>query len=565
MSETGTLDAGGPVELGREPDFALGRLLVRPSSCEILHANSNLSLEPRVMQVLVALAHSGGKAVTRDKLIERCWEGRVVGDAAITRCIGVLRKAASGCDMGFEIETLSKVGYRLIIRPPKSDLGREPDRYDGANTFQTQQPALHGLAPPLFPLDLPHGHVGKKLHTGGSTDRHGKPTLGVLPFINLSGEAEQSYFADGVTEDIITMLSRFRELLVAPRSSTFALKDNDLAQIVARLGVQYLLTGTIRKVGDRIRVTTELMNCESRTQIWREQYDREFSDIFQLQDELSRSVAAVVIPALQNTEIVRAKRKLPSDLNAYDLYLRALPHLWAGTKDEISKAIALLRDSVRQQNTSVPALCALSWSLLLSAPLGAASPAEALEEAFQHAREAIDLDEKDAFAQAVYSVALAYASREPEQAIVHAEEAVRLNPASTFAWGARGVSNHFGGQFERALESVELAAKLSLSDSFMYLWLSFAAAACFALERYDEGIEAARRAIQRNPQFGTAHRLLAANLAFTKRIDEAREVTRRRNVVQRTSLRELRQMGLFRPAAIFERYLEAQRLCGVTD
>jgi len=272
-----------------------------------------------------------------------------------------------------------------------------------------------------------------------------------------------------------------------------------------------------------------------------------------------------VIPALQNTEIVRARRKLPSDLTAYDLYLRALPHLWAGTKEEISKAIILLRDSLHHENANVPCLCALSWSLLLSAPLGAAPPTEVLAEALQHARKAIDLDEKDAFAQAVYSVALAYASCEPEQAIIHAEEAVRLNPASTFAWGARGVASHFDGQFERALESVDLAAKLTLSDSFMYLWLSFASAAHFAMERYDQGIDTARKAIQRNPHFGTAHRLLAANLAFAKRIDEAREITRRRNIIQQTSLRELRQMGLFRHTAILERYLEAQQICGVSD
>jgi TolB-like protein/DNA-binding winged helix-turn-helix (wHTH) protein len=563
MSEPASLKIHGLViDLCRETDFMLGRLLVRPSACEIVDTNSIVSLEPRVMQVLAALVQAEGQVVTRDQLIERCWDGRVVGDAAITRCVGALRKLAAACDNAFAIETLSKVGYRLVLQEPeRGERQRDVPLAKGAEGAQSLvgYESLGDTTNPVFPLQLPRRPA---MSTGPE-----KPSIGVLPFLNLSGDPEQEYFADGVTEDIITALSRFHELLTAPRSSTFAFKGRviDVTEIVRRLGVQYLLTGSVRKASKRIRITAELVHCKSGAQVWRERYDRGLSDIFELQDELSRSVAAVVLPALQHAEVERVRRKAPGDLTAYDLYLRALPHMWAGTKDEIPKAITLLRQSLQHESANVTALCALSWALILSAPLGAASPGKMLKEAFQHACKAIDLDEEDAFAQAVYSMALTQVSAEHDQAVLHAEESVRLNPASTFSWGTLGAVSHFAGHFERALESLNLAVRLSLSDNFLYMWLTLVTAADFALERYDEGIVVARQAIQRNPNFGTAHRLLAANLALAQRIDEAREVTRKRDVVQQTSLQELRALGLFRQEAVIERYIGAQRLCGMND
>jgi len=312
-------------------------------------------------------------------------------------------------------------------------------------------------------------------------------------------------------------------------------------------------------------VTAELTQCESRSQVWRERYDRSLRDIFQLQDELSRNVAAVMLPALQVAEVERVRRTPPNDPTAYDLYLRALPHMWAATREEIPAAISLLRQSLQRASDDPAALCALSMSLILAAPLGAGPPAEALAEALAHATRAIELDEGHAFAQAVYSIALACTSSEHDQVILHAEDAVRLNPGSTFAWGALGLANHFAGHFDRALENLDLAVRMSPSDNFVYLWLTFVAASDFGLEHYENGIDAARKAIQRNPNFGTAHRLLAASLALTGRIEMARDVTRRRDAVQQTTISDIRAMRLFRQEAVIDRYLAAQRLCGVAE
>lgn len=524
------------IELGRAQPFRLGALDVKPATRQVVRGNRSETIEPRVMQVLVALAQAQGAVVSRDVLIATCWGGTVVGDNAIHRTISRLRELAStfGTD-AFQIETIARVGYRLTHEPT--------------------------AAPPSMVW------MGDQIVAGRIEAPAQKPFIGVLPFRNLSGDPKQDYFADGVTEDIITALSRFRELLTAPRSSTFAFKGNsdNVAEVARMLGVQYVLTGSIRKDSKHVRMTAELTRCESGAQVWREQYDRDLRDIFDVQDELSRNVAAVMLPALQIAEVERVRRKSPDDLTAYDLYLRALPHLWAGTRNEIPTAIALLRQALQHESADVATLCALAWSLILAAPLGVSPPEKVLPEALRHARKAIELDDGHAFAQATYSLALSTVSSEYDQVILHAEDAVRLNPASTLTRAVLGIANHFAGRFDSALANLDLAIELGPSDSFVYLWLTFMAAADFGLERYEDGIEAARKAIQRNPDYGTAHRLLAANLALTHRIDAALDVTRRRDAVQQTSLHELRAMRLFRQEAIVERYLAAQQLCGVVE
>lgn len=546
------------IKLGQVSSFRLGSLDIEPATRQVIRGDRSETIEPRVMQVLVSLAHADGAVVTRDELIATCWNGTVVGDNAIHRTISRLRELADAFGgSSFQIETIARVGYRLtsssVVRTSRAES-------PGAEASAHRRTSI---VVPLRPLR----RSGDAMATSRSETLARKPYVGVLPFQNLSGDCKQDYFADGVTEDIITALSRFHELRTAPRSSTFAFKGNtDAVTEIARvLGVQYVLSGSIRKANKRIRVTAELTHCENSTQVWSERYDRNLNDIFDIQDDLSRTVAAVMLPALQIAEVERVRRKSPDEPTAYDLYLRALPHMWAATREEIPTAISLLQQSLRHESADVATLCALSWSLILAAPLGAAPPEEVLPEALRHARKAIELDEGHSFAQAVYSIALACNSSEYDQVILHAEDAVRLNPGSTLAWGALGTAYHFAGRFDCAIENLDFAVRLSPSDSFVYMWLTFMAAADFALQRYEDGTEAARKAIQRNPNFGTAHRLLAANLALSQRIDMALDVTRRRDAVQQTSLHELRAMRLFRQEAIIERYLAAQRLCGVVE
>lgn len=498
------------------------------------------------MQVLVALTRRAEDVVSRDELLALCWSGRIVGEDAIQRSIAKVRQLgkASGT---FAVETIPRVGYRLvpIVLPALADGCTMPS----GGRDSTQREPLNLAA------DLPRAaQAVTKL-----------PSVGVLPLLNLTGDVTLDYFVDGISEDIITALSRFHEFRTAPRGATFTHRGNsgDPAETGRRMGLQYILTGTVRQAEDRVRVSVELTHCASGQQIWRDSFDRGFAGVFDLQDELSRSVAAVLFPALRSAEVEQARHIKARDTTAYDLYLRALPHMWAGVREDILQAIALLRDSLEREPTAA-VLGALSFSLLLAPPLGAMPRADALPEALRLARRAMELDFSDSFIQATYSTALSVTSTDHGQVALHAEEAVRLNPSSAFAWGALGVSRCLIGEFEHGLVGLEMATRLSPSDVLVYFWRTFEAAAAFALERFEEGVSAARSAMMHNPNYGTAHRLLAANLAMLGRTGEAREVTRRRDLEQRTSLEEIGAMGLFQQTSIMARYVAAQRLCGVT-
>lgn len=395
----------------------------------------------------------------------------------------------------------------------------------------------------------------------------GKPSVAVLPFRNLSGDPEQDYFTDGVTEEIITALARFHALRVAARSASFPFKGSTLEgrEIAGRLGVQYLLTGSMRRAANRIRVTAELTNAETGLQVWTDRYDRDLADIFDLQDDIGRTVAAVVEPAVRGAEIERARRKPTESLTAYDLYLRALPHLWAATREAIPRAIALLRQSLAHDADSAPTLATLAWGLFMAPIEGIGRPGETLAEALELARRAVEQDREDAFAQAMYGFAVSGIADQYDQGCLHAEEAVRLNPGLPLAWGALGYTSNRRGDFARGIECLELAVRLGPSDGFLYFWLTGLAGAHFALGRHDEGIAWARKAVQRHPGFGTAHRLLAAHLVLAGHVEEAREISRRRDAVQRTTLTELRALRLFHQPDILDRYIAAQRACGVEE
>lgn len=528
------------IDLAREGDFWLGGLLVRPSSCRVWEGTEK-RVEPRVMEVLVVFHRADGATVTRAQLVDECWRGRAVSDDAIARVIAKMRQLANGANgiPHFEVETLPRVGYRLTEKPSEGPRARH-ENFERAGHEIPPAPAAFSFS--------------------------NKPSIAVLPFQNLSGDAEQEYFANGVTEDIITALSHFRELLVVSRGSSFAFKGKGLSvrQIAQQLGVRYVLSGSMRKVSSRLRVTAELTDAGSGMQIWTDRYDRDLIDIFDLQDELSRTVAAVVQPAVRGAEVERARRKPPTDLSAYDLYLRALPHLWAATRDEMPKAIQLLQQSVKLDATSAATLAALAWCLVWASPVGADASLKTRAEALVLARRAVEQDSNDAFAQAVYGIVLSM-SDEHDLALLHAQEAVHLNPSSAVAWGTLGMVSTWCEDFESATKSLDRAIGLSPYDTLLYVWMTWLTLAYFALRRYEEGIVWARRAVQHNPNFGTAHRLLAANLVLAERLEEARDVTRKRDAVQTTTIRELRAMRLFQQEEVLERYLSAQRMVGVSE
>ena len=448
--------------------------------------------------------------------------------------------------------------YRDLAKLLREELNTEPDRktkalIEGLRDGTHRTGAIDDPVPAAF---------------DGMAECAGKPCIAVLPFRNMS-DAKQAgdYFADGIADEIIVALSRFHEVVVIARGSSFAFKGKELThrKVAERLGASFVLDGTIRRSGSRIRISAELTHAASDALVWSERYDRPLADIFDLHDDISVSVAAAVAPAIRDAEIRHARGRRPANLSAYDCYLRALPFLWAGTRDDVARAIGLLRQSLTLDQMSGSTMAALAWGLIMAAPLGADSPPEARAEAQDLARRAVELDATDAFAHAVYGFTLLRRADENEQGRLHCEEATRLNPGSAFAWGTLGVIASMAGDYENAVECLDRALTLSPFDPMLHLWMTGLAASNFALGRHETGIVWARKSIQQNPANGMGHRLLAANLAVAGRVDEARTVTSRRDAVQRTTLREMRMSRYFRQAEVLCRYLSAQRMAGVAE
>ena len=550
----------------RQPGFAahalqlLGDIAAHPDQFDAkrseAHYRQALALaEPRSMRPLVAHCHFGlGK-------LHRHEGGRKRANEHLTTAATMYREMR----MRFWQEQAESA-----LRKPYATRHIEPAVPPGAAEAEALAPCQDLVVVPKGQLDGPPTirAIAKSTPPAPAHMMFAeKPSIAVLAFKNMSGDPEQEYFAEGVTEDIITALSRFHALLVIARGSSFAFKGMGLTlrQIAGQLGVQYVLSGSMRKAGNRIRVSAELTHAGSDVQVWSDRYDRALVDVFDLQEDISRTVAAVVEPAVRDAEIERARRKPPVNLSAYDLYLRALPHLWAGTGGDNRKATELLRQSLRLDPTRPPTLAALAWGLVMASPLGADASPETKIEALGLARRAVEQDGTDAFAQAVYGFALFGPVGENDQGRIHSKEAVRLNPSSAFAWGVLGMIGSMGGDYENAIECLDRSLVLSPYDNMLHLWMTGLTSACFALGRHEEGITWARKSVQHNPGNGTGHRMLAANLAAAGRLEEARDVTRQRDAVQMTTIQELRAMRFFKQDEVLERYLAAQRMAGIVE
>lgn len=451
--------------------------------------------------------------------------------------------------------------YQDVVALLKQELGTRPDLATSALAAELRKVQEQEIVSAA--ADIAAERPPPPAHVIGNE----KPSVAVLPFRNMSGDPEQEYFADGVTADLITALSRFRELVVIARGSSFALRDKGMTsqQIAQQFGVQYVLSGHIRKAGNRVRISAELTHTASEAQVWSDRYDRPLIDIFDLQDDVSTSVAAVVDPAVRSAEIERARRKPPTNLSAYDLYLRALHHLWSGTRNDVTKSIDLLRQSLGLDQTRTPTLAALAWALVMASPLGADTPTDAAVEALGLARRAVEQDGADAFAHAVYGFTLFGPVGDNDQGRIHASEAVRLNPSSAFAWGVLGMIDSMAGDYENAVICLHRSLVLSPDDRMLHMWMTGLTASYFALGRHEDGIAWARKSVRHNPSNGTGHRMLAANLVAAGRLEEAREITRRRDAIQKTTIRDLRAMRFFKQEDALERYLSAQRVAGVAD
>ena len=355
-----------------------------------------------------------------------------------------------------------------------------------------------------------------------------KPSIAVLPFTNLSGDPEQDYFADGMVEDIITGLSRIKWIFVIARNSSFAYRGKamDVRQIGRELGVRYVLEGSVRRSANRVRITAQLIDTGSGAHIWADHYDRALDDVFAVQDELTMSVVGVIEPTLRKAEIERARRKRPDSLDAYDLYLRALPLAFTAMPLDADKALALLDRAIELEPDYAAVHALIAWCHEQRYLRGGLHE-EAKRAALEHARAAIAAGGDDAAALATAAFVIAVVEFDYKTATAAFDRSFGLSSSSALALGFSSIVRAWMGDDATAIDQAERAIRLSPFDPLLYLPYIGLAYAHFAAGRFADAADAAGRATQSNPRFTMPYVLHAAALANLGHSEEARVVTDR--------------------------------------
>jgi adenylate cyclase len=357
-----------------------------------------------------------------------------------------------------------------------------------------------------------------------------KPSIAVLPFENMSDDPGQEYFADGMVEEIITALSRFKWLFVIARNSSFTFKGRavDVKEVGRRLGVRYVLEGSVRKASGRVRITGQLIDTVTGAHIWADRFERDLTDIFALQDDVTVAVVSAIQPKLLQTEIGMAARRRPENLTAYDFYLRALPQFYLATREGGAEAIRLARRALELEPrfglvAALAGMCHMRnvlWGY-------AADPQFDRKEAVRLFRLALSVDDGDPDTLAMAAVISAFMVGDHESAIELADRAVALNPNSYQAWGCRGHVYRAAGLPEEAVRSFERAMRMSPVDPLLHVTFAGMGLAFIELGRFDEAIVAGKKALRQNPSFSAAYRCLASAFAHLGRAAEAREAAAR--------------------------------------
>ena len=518
--------------------FAFCGFRFDPRTGELWGDARKARLTPRAAAVFTMLAECAPKLVSKQELFERVWSGLTVGDDALTSCIQELRQAL-GDDARAPryIETRHRRGYRLV----------EPITIIGDDAIPDAARAGHHRG---SPLPLPD-----------------RPSIAVLPFVDMSGDADQEHFVDGITEDLITGLSHIRWLFVIARNSTlqYKAKQPDVRQVGRELGVRYVLEGSVRRQGTRLRITAQLVDAIAGGHHWAERYDRELGDIFTLQDEITRSVAAVIEPRLLAAEGIRALARSAADLDAWELVARAQTRLWRMSKADFETAIGSLETTVESYPDYAPARSLLAFSLLFAVHMGWLDRARELRRGHEQALAATALDDHDAWGHIAlgYEALMAWRT---EESIASFNRAVDLNTNSAAARGHLGHGLAFSGRDQEAIRHSEEAIRLSPFDPMMALFLGNIAVSHYLAGRYAESQHFASEAARVRPGFYGALRLRCASLAKMGRVAEARSLLATVLTAQpQLSLAWIRTNVPYQTPELMERFLEGMRMAGLSE
>ena len=504
----------------------------------LFRGNEPVALGRGAIALLRTLVELPGTLVSKDALIEAAWSGRLVEENNLAVQIAALRRVLGEAPGGDRwIETMPGRGYRFI-GPVVTEVGRgviagprrddaEPDpastRHDHAERRQPPREAEQPtsgvsaeIAEPGRPMSLP-----PPLSDG--------PSIAVLPFQNMSGDPEQEYFADGMVEEIITSLSRIHWLFVIARNSSFTYKGQtvDVKRVGLELGVRYVLEGSVRKGGSRVRITPQLIDALTGAHLWADRFEGSLEDVFALQDKVASSVAGVIEPALQAAETARSSRSPTADLTAYDLYLRAYAMVSSSAR-QIPEALRLMEEAIARDPHYGPAL---AWAAACCQRLlydnKSEDPAADARKGADFARRALEVAGDDPGTLTNAAVSLAAFGEDIDAMIALVERALALNPNFARGWHLSGVLRSWAGQPDIAIEHAEAALRLSPRGRIANTSLLIIGSGFFFMRRFDEAVQKLRLAIHEDSSFPVPYRFLAACYAHMGRLADAREIVTR--------------------------------------
>jgi TolB-like protein len=492
--------------------------------CIVLKSGEQLALRRQSFDVLRHLAERRGEVVSREELAEAVWAVPPARpEDSVFQCIKDIRRAL-GVEARWIIRAVPGRGYQ----------------------FMAELTAVE-VPPPAPPQ---------------------KPSIAVLPFINMSGDPDQDYFADGLVEEITTKLSRCRWLFVIARNSSFTYKDRavDVKRVARELGVRYVLQGSVRRAGNRVRISAQLVVTESGTHLWADRYDREVEHIFAIEDDVTNQIVPALLPELTAAEIGRARQEHPRSLTAWDRYLRALPLMRQHSKDAWAEAVELLRGAVSLDPEFAAAYARLSACLVQAAYFGWRGRArECAAEALELARKATVIDYEEPLAFDALASAHQFIG-DNASAEAAARKALQLSPASTAAHGTLITALAFLGRADEATEAFALSERVSPRDPDRSGRLMGLANAHFVAARYDEAIAVLRQFIILRPNWYGGYTNLAASLALIGRLDEARDAGKRiLELVPHFTLSRARRRPMYVRSTDVERLFEGLRLAGIPE
>ncbi len=510
-----------------------------PERRELYRGANVVSVAPQVFDLLDYLIRNRERVVSKDDLINAIWKGRSVSDAALTTRLNVARSTIG--DSGEEqrlIKTLPRKGFRFIgtVREANQPLGTGAI-LDGR--MEAREPAL----------PLPD-----------------RPSIAVLPFANLSSEPDQEYFADGIVEEIIIALCRFKTLFVIARNSSFTYRDRaaNLKQVGRELGVRYILEGSIRKSANRVRITGQLVDTTTGVHIWADRFDATLEDIFELQDQLSTMIVGAISPKLEQAEIERARRKPTESLHAYDYYLRGMASFHHGSRKSLAQALELFKKAIQLDPGFASACAMAAWCYSVPQPW-MAGPEEA-REAERLARLAARLGTDDAIALCVAGFLLADIAGEFDTGTALASRALALNPNLVTAWFLGGWVQVINGQPDVAIEHFAHAERLSPFDPFMFGVRAGVAQAHFNASRYDHALSAAEHCLRDMPNYPPALLVVAASSALTGATDRARKaIARIRELSPGLCITEIKKRKARRRSEHIARMIDGLREAGLPE